>query len=452
MDNIVSLCKRRGFIFPGSDVYGGFAGTWDFGPLGVMLKKNLTDLWWNFWVEKRDDMFGVDAAILMNPRTWVASGHTATFADPLVECKACHGRFRADKIADGISESVTTEEFKALNVKCPTCGKTDWGPIRKFNMMFETHVGAVLPEDANGTKEEQELSKRSVAYLRPETAQGIFTNYKNVVDTLYPDLPFGLAQQGKAFRNEISPRDFILRDRECSQMEIEYFINPKDWESEFEKLLKETHYFLEEKIGLNASDLEDLEVAPADRAHYSKRTIDVMFNYPNGEEELMGIAYRTDFDLKNIERESGKSMEYRDKVTNESFVPHVIEPSIGVERLILAILSTAYVEEPVEGKDETRTVLKLPESLAPYKFCVSPLLKNKPELVKKAHEVYDLLKEKYTFVTWDDSGNIGKRYRKQDEIGTPKCVVVDFDSLEDGTVTVRDRDTTAQIRLKPEEL
>ncbi|MBQ3430872.1 glycine--tRNA ligase [Candidatus Saccharibacteria bacterium] len=452
MDNIVSLCKRRGFIFPGSDVYGGFAGTWDFGPLGVMLKKNLTDLWWNFWVEKRDDMFGVDAAILMNPRTWVASGHTATFADPLVECKACHGRFRADKIADGISESVTTEEFKALNVKCPTCGKTDWGPIRKFNMMFETHVGAVLPEDANGTKEEQELSKRSVAYLRPETAQGIFTNYKNVVDTLYPDLPFGLAQQGKAFRNEISPRDFILRDRECSQMEIEYFINPKDWESEFEKLLKETHYFLEEKIGLNASDLEDLEVAPADRAHYSKRTIDVMFNYPNGEEELMGIAYRTDFDLKNIERESGKSMEYRDKVTNESFVPHVIEPSIGVERLILAILSTAYVEEPVEGKDETRTVLKLPESLAPYKFCVSPLLKNKPELVEKAREVYDLLKEKYTFVTWDDSGNIGKRYRKQDEIGTPKCVVVDFDSLEDGTVTVRDRDTTAQIRLKPEEL
>ena len=452
MDNIVSLCKRRGFIFPGSDVYGGFAGTWDFGPLGVMLKKNLTDLWWNFWVEKRDDMFGVDAAILMNPRTWVASGHTATFADPLVECKACHGRFRADKIADDISESVTTEEFKALNVKCPTCGKTDWGPIRKFNMMFETHVGAVLPEDANGTKEEQELSKRSVAYLRPETAQGIFTNYKNVVDTLYPDLPFGLAQQGKAFRNEISPRDFILRDRECSQMEIEYFINPKDWESEFEKLLKETHYFLEEKIGLNASDLEDLEVAPADRAHYSKRTIDIMFNYPNGEEELMGIAYRTDFDLKNIERESGKSMEYRDKVTNESFVPHVIEPSIGVERLILAILSTAYVEEPVEGKDETRTVLKLPESLAPYKFCVSPLLKNKPELVKKAHEVYDLLKEKYTFVTWDDSGNIGKRYRKQDEIGTPKCVVVDFDSLEDGTVTVRDRDTTAQIRLKPEEL
>ncbi len=452
MDNIVSLCKRRGFIFPGSDVYGGFAGTWDYGPLGVMLKKNIMDVWWNYWVEKRDDMFGVDAAILMNPKTWVASGHTATFADPLVECKACHGRFRADKIAEGISESVTTEEFKALNVKCPTCGKTDWGPIRKFNMMFETHVGAVLPEDTTGSEAEQELAKNSVAYLRPETAQGIFTNYKNVVDTFYPSLPFGLAQQGKAFRNEISPRDFILRDRECSQMEIEYFINPKDWEKEFDKLLSEYHKFLEEKYGLKKSDIRDEEVAPEDRAHYSKRTVDIMFNYPNGEEELMGIAYRTDFDLKNIERESGKSMEYRDKVTNETFVPHVIEPSIGVERVFLAILSEAYSEEKVEGKEETRTVLKLPENLAPYKFCVSPLLKNKPELVKKAREVYDSLKEKYTFVTWDDSGNIGKRYRKQDEIGTPKCVVVDFDSLEDGTVTVRDRDTAEQIRVNPEEL
>ena len=444
MDNIVSLCKRRGFIFPGSDVYGGFAGTWDFGPLGVMLKNNITNLWWNYWVEKRDDIFGVDAAILMNPKTWVASGHTATFADPLVECKSCHGRFRADKIADGINESVTTEEFLALNVKCPTCGKTDWGPIREFNMMFETHVGAVLPEDTDRSA--------SVVYLRPETAQGIFTNYKNVVDTIYPSLPFGLAQIGKAFRNEISPRDFILRDRECSQMEIEYFINPKDWEAEFDKISKEYHFFLEEKLGLESSSLKDYEVPASDRAHYSKRTIDVMFNYPNGEEELMGIAYRTDFDLKNIERESGKSMEYRDKNTGEAFVPHVIEPSIGVERVFLAVLSNAYAEEKIEGKEETRTVLKLPFALAPYKFCVSPLLKNKPELVEKAKEVYELLKEKYTFVTWDDSGNIGKRYRKQDEIGTPKCVVIDFDTLTDGTVTVRDRNTTEQIRIKPEEL
>ena len=440
LDDIVSLCKRRGFIFPGSDVYGGFAGTWDFGPLGVMLKKNIMDLWWNFWVEKRDDIFGVDAAILMNPKTWVASGHTATFADPLVECKSCHGRFRADKLADGINESVSTEEFLKLNVKCPTCGKTDWGEIRKFNMMFKTSVGPVEDDD-------------SIAYLRPETAQGIFTNYKNVVDTLYPNLPFGLAQQGKAFRNEISPRDFILRDRECSQMEIEYFIDPENWEAEFNKILKEYHSFLEDKLGLKKEDIKDLEVPAEDRAHYSKRTVDVMFNYPNGEEELMGIAYRTDFDLKNIERESGKSMEYRDKISGKAFVPHVIEPSIGVERLFLAVLSNAYSEEPVEGKPgETRTVLKLPEALAPYKFCVSPLLKNKPELVEKARAVYELLKEKYTFIAWDDSGNIGKRYRKQDEIGTPKCVVIDFDTLADGTVTVRDRDSATQVRLKPEEL
>ena len=438
LDSIVSLCKRRGFIFPGSDIYGGFAGTWDFGPLGVMLKKNIMNTWWSYWVDKRDDIFGVDAAILMNPRTWVASGHTATFADPLIECKACHGRFRADKLAEGINESVTTEEFKALHVKCPTCGKEDWGDIRKFNMMFETHVGAVLPDD------DSELADQSVAYLRPETAQGIFTNYKNVIDTLYPSLPFGLAQQGKAFRNEISPRDFILRDRECSQMEIEYFVDPKNWEAEFEKLLAENDKFLTNVLDLDPANLRHEEVAEKDRAHYSKRTVDFMYKYPNGEEELMGLAYRTDFDLKNIARESGKSMEYRDKQTGETFTPHVIEPSIGVERLFLAVLSNSW--------DEEKGILKLPENLAPYKFCVSPLLKNKPELVEKAKEVYQLLKEKYTFVTWDDSGNIGKRYKKQDEIGTPKCIVIDFDTLEDGTVTVRDRDTATQIRIDPKKL
>ncbi|MDO4526616.1 MAG: glycine--tRNA ligase [Candidatus Saccharibacteria bacterium] len=444
LDEIVSLCKRRGFIFPGSEVYGGFAGTWDYGPLGVSLKKKIMDAWWEYFVEKRDDMYGIDAAILMNPKTWVASGHTATFADPLVECKECKSRFRADKIAEGINESVTTEEFLALHAKCPVCGKENWGPIRKFNMMFSTHVGAVLPDDSS------ELAEKSIAYLRPETAQGIFTNYKNVVDTFYPSLPFGLAQQGKAFRNEISPRDFILRDRECSQMEIEYFVKPDTWEEHFEMLRKLNLEFLTKEMGLNPSSIHELEVAPEDRAHYSKRTIDLMFDYPNGTEELMGLAYRTDFDLSNIARESGKNMEYRDKVTGESFVPHVIEPSIGVERLFLAVLSTAYTEDEVNG--ESRVVLKLPENLAPYRFCVSPLLKNKPELVEKAREVYRILKSKYGNVTWDDSGNIGKRYRKQDEIGTPKCVVVDFDSLEDDSVTVRDRDTTEQVRVKIAEL
>jgi len=429
IEDIVSLCKRRGFVFPGSDIYGGMAGTWDFGPLGVMLKRNLMQTWWNFWVDQRDDMYGVDAAIIMNPRTWVASGHVATFADPLVECKECHGRFRADKLVDGATESITTEEFLKANAKCPTCGKTNWSEVKKFNMMFQTHVGPV--EDDS-----------SIAYLRPETAQGIFTNYKNVIDTIYPSLPFGIAQQGKAFRNEISPRDFILRDRECSQMEIEYFVNPANWEAEFEKMRAAQHVFLEEIIGLPENMIHELDVPAEDRAHYSKRTIDIMFDYPNGEEELMGLAYRTDFDLSNIQRESGKSMEYRDKNTGETFIPHVIEPSIGVERLFLAVLTAAYWE------DGDRIVLKLPENLAPYKCCVSPLLKNKPELVAKAQEVYRLLKEKYTFVTWDDSGNIGKRYKKQDEIGTPKCVVVDFDSLADDTVTIRDRDTTEQTRVK----
>ena len=437
LEDIVSLCKRRGFIFPGSDVYGGFAGTWDYGPLGVSLKKKIMNEWWKFWVEGREDMFGVDAAIIMNPKTWVASGHAATFADPLVECLECHGRFRADKLADGINEAVTTEEFHKLAVKCPTCGKINWGPIRKFNMMFQTHVGPIVDDT-------------SVAYLRPDTAQGIFTNYKNVVDSIYPNLPFGLAQQGKAFRNEISPRDFVFRSREFEQMEIEYFVHPDTWEENFEKLLKSVHEFLEEKMELPSEMIHELEVAPEDRAHYSKRTIDVEFDYPIGREELMGIAYRTDFDLGNIQRESGKNMEYRDKVTGETFVPHVIEPSFGVERLLMAVLVSSYEEEEKDGK--TRVLLKLPENLAPYRFCVSPLLKNKPELVEKAKEVYESLRAKYGNVTWDDSGNIGKRYMKQDEIGTPKCIVVDFDTLEDGTVTVRDRDTTEQTRVKIEEL
>ena len=444
LEDIVSLCKRRGFIFPGSDVYGGFAGTWDFGPLGVMLKKKIMDEWWKFFVEDREDIYGIDTAILMNPKTWEASGHTATFADPLVECKECKSRFRADKIADGINESVTTEEFLATHTKCPVCGKESWGPIRKFNMMFLTHVGAVLPDD------DQKIAEQNIAYLRPETAQGIFTNYKNVIDTIYPDLPFGLAQQGKAFRNEISPRDFILRDRECSQMEIEYFVNPASWEENFEKMRKLQHEFLENIMHLPKESIHELEVPAEDRAHYSKRTIDFMFDYPNGEEELMGLAYRTDFDLTNIAKASGKSMDYRDKQTNESFVPHVIEPSIGVERLFLAILSSAYTEDEVDGSK--RIVLKLPINLAPYRCCVSPLLKNKPELAEKAKEVYQKLRTKYGNVTWDDSGNIGKRYRKQDEIGTPECIVIDFQTLEDGTVTIRDRDTTKQKRVSIAEL
>lgn len=436
LEDIVSLCKRRGFVFPGSDIYGGMAGTWDYGPLGLSIKKKLMTLWWDYWVEKRDDMFGVDAAIIMNPRTWVASGHAATFSDPLVECKACHNRFRADKIAT-VSEKVTSDEFRATHTKCPVCGKEDWDDVKQFNMMFTTYVGSVADE-------------KSLAYLRPETAQGIFTNYKNVVDALYPDLPFGLAQQGKAFRNEISPRDFVFRAREFEQMEIEYFVAPATWEKYFDRLLASCHDFLENVVGLPATSIHELDVPEKDRAHYSKRTIDIEFDYPIGREELMGIAYRTDFDLKNIERESGKKLDYRDKNTGETFIPHVIEPSFGVERLFMAVLTSAYTEDEVNG--EKRIILKLPANLAPFRFCVSPLLKNKSELVAKARSVYALLRQKYGNVTWDDSGNIGKRYRKQDEIGTPKCVVIDFDTLTDDTVTVRERDTTEQVRVKIEEL
>lgn len=434
MENIVSLCKRRGFIWQGSEVYGGMSGTWDYGPLGVALKRNIMQAWWKYWVEDRDDMYGIDAAIIMNPRTWVASGHTATFSDPLVECKNCHNRFRADKLGS-FGADVTTAEITAAKIKCPTCGKIDWSEVKQFNMMFETKVGATGSD---------------IAYLRPETAQGIFTNYRNVVDTMYPDLPFGLCQQGKAFRNEISPRDFVFRSREFEQMEIEYFIDPKNWEADFEKLLSSCHEFLEQIIGLPKDLIHELDVPAADRAHYSKRTIDIEFDYPIGREELMGIAYRTDFDLSNIQRESGKNMEYTIKGTTEKFVPHVIEPSFGVERLIMAVLTSAYTEDEIAG--EKRTLLKLPEHLAPYRFCVSPLLKNKPELVKKAQELYQTLRKKYGNVTWDDSGNIGKRYRKQDEIGTPKCIVVDFETLENNTVTIRDRDTTTQTRVALEEI
>ena len=420
LEDIVSLCKRRGFVFQGSEIYGGLAGTWDYGPLGVALKKNLTDLWWKTFVENREDMVGVDAAILMNPRTWKASGHVDTFTDPLVECSNCKGRFRADKIDTS---------------KCPTCGAvSSFSEARQFNLMFETTAGPVASDE-------------SKVFLRPETAQGIFTNFKNVVDTLYPDVPFGIAQVGKAFRNEISPRDFVFRSREFNQMEIEYFIHESQWEEKFEQWRADIAAFLRD-AGVDMDRISEAEVAPDDLAHYSKRTIDYEFAYPHGNDELLGLAYRTNFDLGNIERESGKKMEYRPKDGSEPFVPHVIEPSFGVERLVMAVLVSAYEYDEAHE----RIVLKLPAHIAPVKYCVSPLLKNKPELVAKAREVYTMLKEKYGAVMWDDNGNIGKRYRRQDEIGTPFCVVVDFDTLEDSTVTVRDRDTTEQTRKKIEEL
>ncbi len=422
LEDIVSLCKRRGFIFQGSEVYGGLAGTWDYGPLGVALKRNIMQLWWKMFVEDAENMYGVDAAILMNQKVWKASGHVDTFTDPLVECSNCHARHRADKIDTS---------------KCPTCGKSGtFGETRQFNMMLKTYVGPVEDESA-------------VTYLRPETAQGIFTNFKNVVDTLYPDVPFGLAQQGKAFRNEISPRDFIFRDRELEQMEVEYFVHPDQWETAFEDWIKRIHEWCD-ALGLPKEMVHEHEIEAADRAHYSKRTVDFEFDFPIGQEELLGLAYRTDFDLQNIQKASGKNMEYRPKDGSAPFVPHVIEPSFGVERAIMAVLTAAYTVDEVEG--EKRIVLKLPAHLAPVKVAVSPLLKNKPELVAKAQEVYKMLKKEFGAVMWDDNGNIGKRYRRQDEIGTPYCVTIDFQTLDDNTVTVRDRDTTKQDRHKVENL
>ena len=443
MEQIISLAKRRGFIWQGSDVYGGMRGTWDYGPLGVALKRKIMQEWWNFWVEERSDMYGVDAAIIMNPKVWQASGHVATFSDPLVEDLKTGERYRADHLlkdagieAEGLSNEQLTAKIKEHQVKSPN--GNELSEVRNFNMMFQTNVGAVVNDN-------------SIAYLRPETAQGIFTNYKNVVDSFYPDLPFGIAQQGKAFRNEISPRDFVFRSREFEQMEIEYFVNPNNWQQYFDLLLSSTYKFLTEKMGLNIKDIHELDVPEEDRAHYSKKTIDIEFDYPIGREELMGIAYRTDFDLNNIARVSGKNMEYIDKISKEKFIPHVIEPSFGVERLLMAILSTAYTEVQEDGK--TRTYLKFPDNLAPISIIVAPLLKNKPALVEKAKEVYNQLRKKYNNVSLDMSGKIGKVYAKADEIGVPKVVVIDFDTIEkDGQVSVRNRDDASQVRQKVDEL
>ena len=442
MEDIISLCKRRGFIYQGSDVYGGLSGTWDYGPLGVQLKRNIMDLWWRRFVDERDDIYGVDAAILMNQKVWKASGHVDTFVDPLCEDTVNHRRYRTDHIlkdngvdADGMTMEQMDTVIAERGIKSPDGNLLS--KSRTFNMMFKTHVGATESED-------------SISYLRPETAQGIFTNFKNVVDSFYPNLPFGIAQQGKAFRNEIAPRDFVFRSREFEQMEIEYFVDPEHWQEAFDELLAAAHAFLAE-LGLKQEHIHELDVPAEDRAHYSKKTIDIEYDYPIGREELMGIAYRTDFDLMNIQRASGKSMEYTVKGTNTKFVPHVIEPSFGVERALMAVLSGAYREDEQNG--EKRVYLALPEHLAPVKFAVSPLLKNKPELVEKARDVYaSLAKANPGRVMWDDNGNIGKRYRRQDEIGTPHCVVIDFQTLEDDTVTVRERDTTGQRRVKVEEL
>jgi len=427
MEKIQSLAKRRGFVYQGSEIYGGLAGTWDYGPLGVALKNNIKESWRKKFVSSRSDMYEVDAAILMNPKVWETSGHVAGFSDPLVECTKCKRRFRADQL-------------KTQGV-CDECG-APVGEPRQFNMMFSTKIGAV--EDSSAT-----------VYLRPETAQGIFVNFKNIIDSFHPKLPFGIAQIGKAFRNEITPRDFIFRVREFEQMEIEYFVKPEEWQKYFEYLKEQMLAWMDE-IGLDMAKIHELEVAPEDLAHYSKRTIDFEFDYPFGRKELYGLAYRTSFDLDNHAQGSGAELSYQDEEAKQKVVPHIIEPSLGVDRTVLALLMSAYAEE--EKDLETRVFLKFKPSIAPVICAVSPLLKNKPALVEKAQYVFGMLKSEFGRVMWDDNGNIGKRYRRQDEIGTPWCIVIDFDTLGEehpehkDTVTVRDRDTGAQERVPISEL
>jgi glycyl-tRNA synthetase len=442
LEDIVSLCKRRGFIFPGSEIYGGLAGTWDYGPLGVSIKRNIQNLWWNTFVETRDDMYGLDSAILMNPKVWQASGHVDTFNDPLIEDVVSKKRYRLDHLLedkginpDGMTLQQMVEAVKANKLKSPDGNELGGGA--QFNMMFKTYVGPTQDQS-------------SIAYLRPETAQGMFVNFKNIVDTFYPDLPFGIAQVGKTFRNEISPRDFIFRVREFEIMEFEYFINPENWQKEFEILLEAQRHWYHEVIGFKKENVIEKEIGENDRAHYSKRTIDFEYAYPIGVKEIGGFAYRADFDLNNHQKMSGKSLEYTIKGTNTKFLPHVLEPTFGLDRHVLAVLCEAYSIDEVNG--EKRSFLKLPTKLAPYRAAVSPLLKNKPELVDKARQVFKIVKSVFPNVAWDDNGNIGKRYRRQDEIGTPYCITVDFETLEDDTVTIRDRDTTDQQRVNIKEL
>lgn len=427
-------------MFPSSEIYGGMANTWDFGPTGTLLKNNIRDFWWKRFVLDRDDMVGLDASIFLNPKVWEASGHVAGFTDSLIECKSCHSRTRADHLiednvanikVEGLPVTELDKIIQENNLKCPTCGKFDWTPVRRFNLLFETHLGII--EEA-----------KSKAYLRGEIAQGIFLNFKNVLNSTRVRLPFGIAQQGKAFRNEITMGKFVHRTLEFDLMEFEYFIQEQDWEKTFE-MWRETMWQWAKDLGISEKKLRWREHEEFERSHYSKRTMDIEYQYDFGWKEMFGIAYRTNFDLKNHQEHSGQDLGYLDPITNEKFIPHVVEPTFGLSRLMGIVLTDAYCE------DGDRVVLKLHPKIAPYKVAVFPLVANKPELVDKARRIYSGLKEKLV-VIWDDRGNIGKRYYAQDEIGTPWCVTIDYQTLEDDTVTVRDRDTATQVRLKISEL
>lgn len=420
MEKIISLCKRRGFVFQGSEIYGGLAGTWDYGPYGSELSHNIKQLWWKHFVSEQENIFGISTPTLIPEDVWKASGHLSGFTDPVVECEKCHHRFRADHLED--------------KKVCPDCGGK-LGEEKAFNLMFPVNMGS---------------SGDSVAYLRGEIAPGMFLNFKNIMDTIHPDLPFGIAQIGKAYRNEIAPRDFLFRVREFDLMEFEYFVREEKWEEYFEMWRKQMHNWVD-RVGINKDMVHELEVTPEDRAFYSKRTIDFEFEYPFGKKELYGLAYRTDHDLRSHSTGSGVDLSFFDEESKQRFIPHVIEPSFGHGRTLLAVLVSAYREDDMG--DDIRVYLAFKPSIAPIKIAVFPLLKNKPELVEKAREIYKILKKEFGAVMFDDNGNIGKRYRRQDEIGTPWCVTVDFETIEkDAGVTVRDRDTGEQKRMTVDEL
>lgn len=438
LEKIVNLSKRRGFVFPGSEIYGGLANSWDYGPLGVLLKNHIRDLWWKFFVQQRQDMVGLDAAILMNPKVWEASGHVANFTDPLVDCKNCQARHRADHlieaaVPDTKVEGMSLEEMSRFlvdhSVTCPTCGKQELTEARRFNLLFETSLGTV------------ENQKQSI-YLRGELAQSMFVDFKQVLDTMHMKVPFGIAQIGKVFRNEITPGNFVFRTLEFDLMEFEYFVRPDAWETTFEYWLTQMHAFLE-VVGIDKRHTRVREHEQEELSHYSKRTVDIEYDTPFGWKEMFGLAYRTDYDLKQHSKATGVDLQVTDGEGSEKYFPHVIEPTFGLTRLVLMVMLGAYHEEEVKG--EMRVVMKFKPELAPYQVAVLPLSK-KEELMKVSQPLVQELSRLFS-CDYDVTQSIGKRYRRQDEIGTPFCVTVDFDSLNDNAVTVRERDSMVQERI-----
>ncbi len=439
---IIALAKRRGFVFPSSEIYGGLASVYDYGPLGVELLNNIKKSWWKYFVHKKENVVGIESQILMHPKVWEASGHVDGFNDPLIDCKNCRNRYRADHLVEEYVPGVSVDDYDNAglhklvidnNIKCPNCGKFDWTEVRNFNLMFETKLGA--------TAEDQ-----SMLYLRPETAQGMFVQFKNVLDSSRVKVPFGIAQIGKAFRNEITKGKFIFRTLEFEQMELQYFVKEEAWQESFEDWRKHIETWYSDILEIDKDKFKWKPHHPDKLAHYAKKAEDYEYNFATGFGEVSGLHYRTDFDLSTHQKHSGEDLSYTDTETGEKYIPHVIESTFGPNRVLYMLLDDAYEEV------DNRVVLKLPKSLAPYKAAVFPLVRNKEEIIGKAREIYEMLLDSDLVVAWDDRGNIGKRYLSQDEIGTPYCITIDYETLENNTVTVRDRDTTEQVRININEL